>query len=289
MNNIIKYLFIFFLTSLIGCSINETEEIIEEENGYIIKNPKKGFCVTTNKTLWYKKIEDLNSSWHYSWNYEMQAQEPDSVDFVPMIWGAWADTSKVQEKLDYIINLKNEGKVEFMLGFNEPDKTDQANMSLETALAYWPKLESVGLPLGSPACANPTGDWMQSFMEEIQNRNLRVDFVCVHWYGGISVSGFLSRLEEIHELYNKPIWITEFAPADWDANSPETSNHTKIEILNFMKEALPALDNLDYVHRYAWFSADETNGPLGNAALFNSASQLTTLGKFYAAFEGEIK
>lgn len=284
-----QIIYLFLTVTIFSCSKTETEQLPEDEIVYIQKNPKKGFCVTSNNALWYNKIEDLNSSWHYSWNYEMLPQEPDSIDFVPMIWGAWSDTSKVQLKLDYIKNLKDEGKVKYMLGFNEPDKADQANMSLETAMAYWPKLEEVGLPLGSPACANPTGDWMQSFMEEAENRNFRIDFVCVHWYGGISAGGFLDKLQEIHNLYNKPIWITEFAPADWSATSPANSKHTKAEILTFMKEVLPALDNVDYVKRYAWFSADITHGPLGNAALFDGANKLTTLGEFYSTFEGKTE
>ena len=176
-----------------------------------------------------------------------------------------------------------------MLGFNEPDKADQANMSVQTALAYWPKLQAVGLPLGSPACANPTGDWMKSFMQEAKNRNFRIDFVCVHWYGGISVQGFIDRLKEIYNLYQLPIWITEFAPADWNATSPANSKLTKEQILAFMKEALPLLDGITYVHRYAWFSADVTSGPLGNAALFDEANKLTVLGTFYSEFEGKTE
>jgi len=64
--------------------------------------------------------------------------------------------------------------------------------------------------------------------------------------------------------------------------------YSKSDILNFMKEVLPALDNLEYVQRYAWFSASETSGPLGNAALFDGSGKLTTLGKFYSTFEGKI-
>jgi len=281
MNNLSKILFLLVLLFCVSCSKTETEDVSGEEKTSMEINPKKGFCITTKNNLWNKKITELNVSWHYSWNNEFLPQEPADVEFAPMIWGAWADTAKVLAKIDYIKNLKDEGKVKYMLGFNEPDKADQANMSVKTALAYWPKLESVNLPLGSPACANPTGEWMQTFMQEATKRNCRIDFVCVHWYGGISVSGFLSRLQEIHELYKKPIWITEFASADWGASSPAENKHTKTEILNFMKEALPALDDLEYVQRYAWFSADENNGPLGNSALFNSSNQLTTLGKYY--------
>jgi len=287
MNKIIRYLPFIFIVFILDCAKVDTEVQLKDEKPFIQKNKKKGACITTKKQGWNTKVKKLNASWHYSWSSELQSLEPDSVEFVPMIWGAWSDTAKVQSKLDAVKGWKQEGKVKYLLGFNEPDGKDQANMSVETALAYWPKLEAVGLPLGSPACVNPTNDWMKAFMSEVENRSYRVDFICVHWYGGINVANFLSRLKEIHEMYNRPIWITEFAPADWGATSPETSKYSKLEILNFMKEVLPALDDLDYVKRYAWFSASETTGPLGNAALFNSANQLTALGEFYSTFEGK--
>jgi hypothetical protein len=290
MKNNIKYLVLIMIPFMIGCTRiqSEAETQPQDNNSVIRKNPRKGACITTKNTGWDTKIKNLNASWHYSWGAELNSLEPENVEFVPMIWGAWSDTAAVQQKLDHILALKNQGKVKYLLGFNEPDHTDQANMSVETALAYWPKLEKVGIPLGSPAAANPTGEWMKSFMLEAGKRNLRIDFVCVHWYGGISASAFLARLKEIHDLYNRPIWITEFAPADWNATSVVTSKYSKSDILNFMKEVLPALDNLEYVQRYAWFSASETSGPLGNAALFDGSGKLTTLGKFYSTFEGKI-
>lgn len=288
--NKIKCLAVCAIVIFAACSKTESQEKpIENEPVILIKpNPKKGACITTKNNGWNLKVKSLNTSWHYSWGDELNTLEPESVEFVPMIWGAWADTAKVQQKLDNILTYKNQGKVKYLLGFNEPDNADQGNMTVESAIKYWPKLEKIGLPLGSPACVNPTGDWMKSFMLEAGKRNLRVDFICVHWYGGASASSFLSRLKEVHDLYNRPIWITEFAPADWSATSPEKSKFTKLQILNFMTEVLPALDNLDYLQRYSWFSASETSGPLGNAALFTSSGQLTTLGKFYADFEGKI-
>ena len=48
-----------------------------------------------------------------------------------------------------------------------------------------------------------------------------------------------------------------------------------------MKEILPELDKLDFVHRYAWFSAKKSNAALGNAALFYDNGNLTPLGKYY--------
>jgi hypothetical protein len=287
MKNCIKYIVLITIILMVGCAKADTQIQPDDNVRAIRKNPKKGACLTTAETGWDTKIKALNASWHYSWGAELNILEPESVEFVPMIWGAWSDTVKIQQKLDNILVLKNQKKTKYLLGFNEPDQAKQANMSVETALAYWPKLAAIGLPLGSPAAANPTGDWMKSFMLEAGKRNFRIDFVCVHWYGGLSVSGFLSRLKEIHDLYNRPIWITEFAPADWNATSVATSKYSKSDILTFMKEALPALDNLDYVQRYAWFSASETSAPLGNAALFDSSGKLTTLGNFYSNFEGK--
>jgi hypothetical protein len=85
-------------------------------------------------------------------------------------------------------------------------------------------------------------------------------------------------------LYNRPIWLTEFAPADWSASSPSTSQVTKEKALAFMQQILPALEKNDYVERYSWFSADPGNAALGNSALFDNAGKLTLLGAYYSNF-----
>jgi len=247
-------------------------------------NPKKGLGVTTGATNWKTKVENLNVSWHYAWGPSLDEPEPDGVEFVPMLWGANRDAVKLQEKLDQISKLKSEGIAKYVLGFNEPDGSDQSNIEVERALENWPKLMEFNLPLGSPAPVNTENEWMTTFMTEAKTNNLRIDFVCMHWYGGINVDSFFAKIEKTYELYGKPIWITEFAPADWNATSPANSKHTKAEILTFMKEVLPRLDALSYVHRYAWFSAKTSSGPLGNAALYDDAGNLTTLGKYYRDF-----
>jgi len=71
--------------------------------------------------------------------------------------------------------LKDQGKVKYVLGFNEPDKGDQSNMTVSQALALWPKLESIGLPLGSPAASWPTQQWIYDFMDSAIKQKRRVD------------------------------------------------------------------------------------------------------------------
>jgi len=287
----LNFLMKVFILSIIivSCSGDDDTPIQESDSQNnnpdttetLTPNPKKGLGVTMNANNWKTKVENLNVSWHYSWGNELLEAEPNGVEFVPMMWGASKDIVKFDEKIQNITILKSDGIAKFMLGFNEPDGSEQSNIEVERALENWPKLMELDLPLGSPAPVNTENEWMTTFMSEAATKNLRIDFVCMHWYGGINVDSFLAKIEKTYELYGKPIWITEFAPADWSASSPENSKHTKAEILTFMKEVLPKLNELSYVHRYAWYSAKITSGPLGNAALYDDSGSLTTLGKYY--------
>ena len=246
---------------------------------------KKGFDVVTKSTNgWATRVKALHVSWHYSWGSTLMSDEPDSVDFVPMIWGFWGNYTKLDSTINSINSEANSNKVHYLLGFNEPDKKDQSNMTVQTALAAWPHLMNAKVPLGSPACANDTDQWMQDFMAQADTLNYRVDFVAVHWYGGDNAVGFINYLKNIYNLYKKPIWITEFAVADWNATSISTNKYSKAQILSFMQQVLPALDQLSFVKRYAWFSASTSDAHLGNSALFNPDGSLTTLGQFYSQF-----
>ena len=76
-------------------------------------------------------------------------------------------------------------------------------------------------------------------------------------------------LERTHALYKKPIWITEFAPADWKAGPGKPNRFSEEQIEHFMREVLPALNKLPYVERYAWFSSSPESPQLGVSALFD--------------------
>jgi len=275
-----------FLIIIVSCSDNlsglDTDTITEEpvKKPILRLSPGKGACITTKKNTWSSMVSALNVSWHYSWGVDATIVEPDSVRFVPMIWGKWS----LEKSLQKVDSLAKIGKVTHLLGFNEPDGKEQANLTVEEALSYWPKLMEVKIPLGSPACVHADNDWMKGFMAKAAEKGYRVDFICVHWYGGANAQSLIDHLKSIHNLYNLPIWLTEFAPADWSASSPATSKVTKTKALEFMQQILPALEKTDYVHRYAWFSADPENAALGNSALFDSAGKLTTLGEYYSKF-----
>jgi hypothetical protein len=194
-----------------------------------------------------------------------------------MIWGWWGGRDGIAKAG----KAARDAKIKELLGFNEPDQKTQANMSVERALEAWPLLMKTGLRLGSPGCVHPDRDWMKQFMAGVRERGLRVDFVCVHSYGGTNVNALVKRLEEVHRMFRKPLWITELAVGDWEAKSAAANRYKPDAVLRFMEQALPRLDKLDFLERYAWFPAKPDNRALGTSALFNEEGTLTRLGECY--------
>lgn len=244
---------------------------------------KKGFCtLVRDDQIWLDKIKALNAKWFYSWGPIRPQEVPEGVEFTPMIWGKY--NAKRPVLLERLAAAHRRGEIRHLLGFNEPDGRDQSNLSVEEAISLWPNLMKTGVPLASPSCIHPDRDWMRAFMEEVDQRDLRVDYVCVHSYAGTNVNGLVNRLERIHKMYGRPIWITEFAVGDWTAKSAAKNKHSTAQVGSFMRAILPKLEKLDYVHRYAWYSASPDSAPLGTSALFEKDGSLTELGKIYRAF-----
>ena len=151
---------------------------------------KKGACFSRKSDQWSSKISKLNPYWYYSWERESIKKGPRNIEFVPMFWGKWFK----DEDIDYLIKLENKNQINFILGFNEPDSRSQSNMSVDEAIALWPKSETIGLPLGSPDTINPENQWMIDFMNMVDQLGLRVDFICVHHYGGRIAQGLMKNL-----------------------------------------------------------------------------------------------
>ena len=251
--------------------IPEATEPIEEVND------KKGVAYTYKTDNWSHKTSELGANWFYHWGNLPKDEIPDNVEYVPMFWGR---KSVSDANIDRLINLKNEGKIKYILAFNEPDGAKQSNMTVDEVVALWPKLESIGLPIISPAPVGFKNTWMTAFMNKAESLNLRIDYIAIHSYGGPSPTAFLAKLKEAYELYNKPLWITEFAVADWTATSPETNKHSEATVLQFMQVVLPKLDALDYVAKYAWFDGTGRT-PLYTSALYDEDGNITALGEFY--------
>jgi hypothetical protein len=196
-----------------------------------------------------------------------------------MIWG---DGSVTAENLD---RARQNGTV--LLGFNEPDFGDQANMSVERALELWPQLQATGMRLGSPApavgAATP-GGWLDRFLSGAADRGYRVDFIAVHWYGSdfsaAAVGHLRGYLQAIWDRYHKPIWLTEFALIRWtDSGAVYPSDSQQAA---FITGATGMLEQLSFVERYAWFALPTPQGRDGTG-LYRDGGTPTAAGIAYRA------
>lgn len=154
-----------------------------------------------------------------------------------MVWSYYSNTH---------INIVD--KAQFILGFNEPNHRDQANLSPKQAAAAWLEMErnSKGKPLISPsaaACGGNCnhGDTVQWFNEFFQHcNNCRVDYLATHSYY-CDPHQTMHFLRDLYHRYGRKIWLTEFACAN---------TADPVKTLNFMKQILPRLETADFVFRY---------------------------------------
>jgi hypothetical protein len=242
---------------------------------------KKGLCLSSKKRSPQevaRLVESVGARWLYNWSIDPPETLPAGVEFIPMIYGGRSLTDEVLALVKTRAPVHGYREV---LGFNEPDAKAQGNTSVDKALELWPKLESTGLRLGSPACVHPDNEWMKTFMEGVDQRGLRVDIVCMHSYGGPNADSLVKRIENVHALYKRPIWITEFAVGDWQAKSPAENRHKPGRIAEFVAELLPRLEAMDIVERYAWFHGGISGNALGTSSLFNPDGSFTLVGEAY--------
>lgn len=227
------------------------------------------------------RLAQLHVAWYYTWSPRpIEGAPPEK--FVPMIWGG----SGIDVQLEA---LRSRGHMPVLLAINEPDERKQANMSVEQVAELWPRLSGLADQLSSPATEYAIGPWMDGFLRIAHKRHFKMSFMAVHLYTGADSRWFLERLDAIHERYRLPIWLTEFAVADWDAapsvGKSAVNRYSEDAVLQFMKEILPELERRPYVIRYAWFGAGDGLGEeLRTSRLFESDGTLAPLGRFYADF-----
>lgn len=251
---------------------------------YTVKG-KKGadFSTTTKNGSWWGNTINTQAHWFYTWGLSVPVElAPQNCEYVPMFWSG---SSVTDANITYVKQLHTQGRANYVLGFNEPDLPDQSNMTVSQALSLWPKLESIGLPLGSPAASWPTRQWIYDFLDSCKLQGKRVDFICVHMYVGTDDNAFVQILQDLYNKYKLPIWITEFATVANGATTMADNPYTPAQILAFMQRLLPKLEALDFVKRYSWFSGSPTSARLYTSALVDSYGNLTQLGKWYADFQ----
>lgn len=225
-------------------------------------------------------LKQLRVAWFYNW----QAAPPEGVgvgtEFVPMIWG------KTDVSPGNLAKAKRSGRT--LLGFNEPDQKKQAALTVKRALELWPQLAATGMRLGSPATARRADSargWMARFMKGAAERGYRVDFICVHYYPddlrnpAAAAENLRWFLQKVHGRYQKPIWLTEFALADWKMAASPAQQQA------FLRAVWPLLESLPFLERYAWFALPPNpsgdGGALAGANLCDESGELNGTGQVY--------
>lgn len=239
----------------------------------------KGFGHSGQDAMALQQIKSLKLSWYYTWGSRYYVTT--SPAFVPMVKSA--KTLLEQDALGHVSRQLAETKSKHLLGFNEPDVKLQANMTVEEAIRLWPKLEQTGLRLGSPATAKPSSLWLQSFMDLAKKNGLRVDFMTMHCYGWPNATDFLNKVRMLHEKYGKPVWVTEYAVADWSATTASANRYTRKQTEDFMRETVAGMRAMPYVERFAWKTRPSGDPVMWPSALFYANGDLSSTGRLYAS------
>jgi hypothetical protein len=231
---------------------------------------KKGWCGWSAD-----EIQMIKGTWYYDWN--VGGSTSDNVEYALIKqkgdWPSW----------DAINNKQN---VSQLLGYNEPDRPDQSNLTFDFALSQWPEYMKSGLRLGAPATSDPFNSWsLYNFVDKCDQLGYRLDFVAIHAYwGGMNAQTWYNRLKAIHDRTKRPIWITEWNNgANWTTESwPTDWTAQQTKQLNDIKAILNVLDTCRFIERYSIYNWVEDK----RAMILNGA--LTPAGEYYAANKSQV-
>ena len=129
--------------------------------------------------------------WFYSWgnvpNNNIINIPDENMVFIPMCWNANYNADNIRNY------CKQHPETKYLLGFNEPNFVNQANMSPEVAAEKWPAVKALaqelGLKLVGPAVNyspdGPENDpytWYANFVKLVGNDAF--DYIAIHNYSG---------------------------------------------------------------------------------------------------------
>lgn len=226
-----------------------------------------------------------STAWSYNWSNSSPSSALDALfQQYGMLWCpmVWNDNYNADAIRNY---ARTHSGTQYLLGFNEPNLTDQCNMTPAQAAEHWPAVvalaKETGMKLVSPAMNYGTLEgyhdpikWLDEFFA-IPGINLSdIDAIAVHCYmpSASSVKNFI----EMFRKYGKPVWLTEFCNGNSNRISAEDQ-------LKYLCETLNMLEQNDLVERYAWFQPRSGfNGGWNNNLLTSTQPiELTTLGKVF--------
>jgi hypothetical protein len=217
---------------------------------------KRGYADTGGN---YSGLQATNAGWYYTWG--MGLGNPGDFDAlqVPM-FRSWTNMST---HLNWILTRPE--PVEWVMCYNEPERSDQDNLTVAEAISRCTTISNglagSGAKLVTPAVSDTSDGktWMSDFHTQAGAAGLTFDAVAFHWYGwstpdniSQAFANFQGSVNWYHNLWNKPVFISEFAIHDWGGS------YTDEEITEanrqFLDLAIPWLESTSYVEGYAWYT-----------------------------------
>jgi O-glycosyl hydrolase len=204
------------------------------------------------------------------------------MEYIPMLWNGNFNDSQI------VAYLQANPSIKYMLVLNEPNLTDQSNMTPQQAAQLWPRYEAIaqqtGVKIVGPAMTwgdmsgyeNPV-TWLDAFYSAYEannsNRDPQIDYIAFHWYD----YGLNDQLNALMK-YNKPFWVTEFA--NWHSQNDGAQIDTLAEQQAQMTDMVSTCESRTDVFRYAWFTGRLSPDP-HFTRLLGADGQLTGLGTTY--------
>ena len=283
-----KYIVFIFSVGLLACAPKEEPlPEIPQPSVEKIKSAKRGvsfdFALPEDVFL----LRDF-VSWSYNWGpSEDDAVAPymemTDIAFIPMAWTANFDANRIAQW------VTTHPQCKYILGFNEPNLTDQCNMTPRQVADAWPRLkalaDSLGVALVSPAMNYGTlpgySDpikWLDEFFSYIPLEQSGIKVIAIHCYMN-TAAATKSYIERFYK-YNLPIWMTEICA--WDGGVAGMTGQ-----MDYMADIVTYMELNPKVERYAWFMPRMSSAvdalPYNQLLTHGIPSELTSLGKVYAA------
>lgn len=201
---------------------------------------KKGIC----GGIW----QNLNVAWFYDWNIGANSSLDHEYVAIRQNRG-WPSLNQ---------DWKAKG-MNHLLGYNEPDKSDQSKLTVDDAIHSWPDLLATGMRVGAPAPSDGGLNWLYQFIDKADAAELRVDFVPVHYYRATAdpgdAKGAAEQLHQflkgVHDRVKRPLWVTEWNNgANWTTAPDPNAKQQKAAVAAMMK----MLDETPFVERYSLYN-----------------------------------
>jgi hypothetical protein len=230
---------------------------------------KRGLCFNDASLTQLFGGPGSKVTWSYDWAQKTGSGYNTGIKYIPMLWDESSDRAGSWGKS---ADAGIAAGADALLGYNEPDHHEQANVDVGTAVNGWKQHfqpYAGKVTLVSPAVTNgpaPMGlAYLKSFISSCEG--CQIDACAVHWYDSASNTQYFKNYitDSIAACGNKPIWLTEFG-----------ASGSEDQIVDFLNEVLPWMDNNPLVARYAYFMTAK-----GANYLVNNGGGLSKIGQAY--------